>query len=127
MPVQNTSRRTAWLTFIPRYDLADETIDFPNQPSISCGNLEALADQGTVDEAQCGIVQGFVKEVCGCIHPDETDPPIDTAATTPAPTITPAGTTLSPSATSGSWSLNIVVMRISFISIAVGLLGIMAS
>jgi len=50
-------------------------VDFPGQPSISCGSLDQLADQSVLDEAQCGIIQGFVKEACSCKHPDDTKAP----------------------------------------------------
>ena len=33
--------------------------------------------KGSVKETQCGIVKGFVNEVCGCKHPDDTHSPTD--------------------------------------------------
>lgn len=54
---------------------AEAMLDFLNQPSISCGDLESLARNGSVNARECGIVQVFVKEACGCRHSEDTDAP----------------------------------------------------
>lgn len=62
-------------------------IDFPGQASVSCQGFQALAVQGKIDETQCGILQGFVAETCGCMDPDDISPtssPVaDSVPTTP--------------------------------------------
>lgn len=65
-------------------------INFPSQPSISCGNLESLAGKGAVKETECGIVKGFATDVCGCQHPDATHVPTDSPQGR-APTLDPVG------------------------------------
>ena len=43
------------------------TISLPGrQSSITCSELEKLAGKGKIDASQCGIMQGFVGQLCGC-------------------------------------------------------------
>jgi hypothetical protein len=82
------------LTSFPPSTSVDAMIDFPSQPSVSCGGFQALAVQGRIDEAQCGIVQGFVADTCGCMHPDDIPPTSSpVAGSVPTADITPTAST----------------------------------
>lgn len=54
---------------------------------MTCGELQQLAAKGQIDSSQCGIIQGFVGQLCGCsdsqsdnVSPS-TDAPMTASAT----------------------------------------------
>lgn len=67
---------------------------------MTCSNLQDVANEGLIEESQCGIVQGFTDGVCGCMHPDDTMTPTASPVTVPTlpggspatgqPTVAPA-------------------------------------
>lgn len=57
------------------------TINLPGQSSMSCGELQELATKGQIDASQCGIIQGFVGQQCGCKHSDDVTPTTGTPNT----------------------------------------------
>lgn len=59
---------------IPFAFTVDALINIPGQPSVSCQDFQAFAAEGQIVEAQCGIVQGFVAQTCGCAAPDGMTP-----------------------------------------------------
>ena len=45
---------------------------------MTCSELERLAAKGEIDASQCGIMQGFVGQQCGCQLADDASPAADT-------------------------------------------------
>jgi len=65
----------------------DGTVIIPTQPDRTCRNLLRANRLGKINRQQCGLLQPFVKEYCGCI------PTSLTAIPTKRPTVSP---TMSP-------------------------------
>jgi len=45
----------------------DGVFEFPGQPAINCGILEAAGESGLIPEAECLLIPPFIQDVCDCL------------------------------------------------------------
>ena len=69
--------------------IPDNNYTFPENPIVTCGELQTIGMNGTLDDATCASLRPLISTLCGCApSPAPTAAPVPSASPTSSPTTT---------------------------------------